>query len=66
MDLDPVELRLADRKLAGKLVDTDDKPVSGTMVQINGNDQPNANVRTDSEGRFSFDVCEGTVQLSCQ
>jgi hypothetical protein len=63
VDLDPVELRRADRKLAGKLVDTDDKPVSGTMVQINGNDQPNANVRTDSEGRFSFEVCEGTVQL---
>ncbi|MEO8427447.1 MAG: carboxypeptidase regulatory-like domain-containing protein, partial [Verrucomicrobiota bacterium] len=63
VELDPVELRRADRKLAGKLVDTDDKPVSGATVQINGDGQPNANVRTDRGGRFSFDVCEGTVQL---
>jgi Carboxypeptidase regulatory-like domain len=63
VELDTVELRRADRKLAGKLVDSEDKPVSGAMVQINGDGQPNTNVRTDRNGRFSFDVCEGTVRL---
>jgi uncharacterized GH25 family protein len=63
VELDSVELRRADRKLAGQLVDTDDKPVSGATVQVNGDGQPNASVRTDRDGRFSFDVCEGTVQL---
>jgi uncharacterized GH25 family protein len=63
VELDPVELKRADRKLAGKLVDTEDKPVAGAMVQIMGEGQPNANSRTDKEGRFSFDVCEGMVQL---
>jgi protocatechuate 3,4-dioxygenase beta subunit len=63
VELDPVELKRADRKLAGKLVDTDDKPVSGTRVQVNGDGQPNANVVTDRDGRFSFDVCEGRVRL---
>lgn len=63
VELDTVELKRADRKLAGKLVDPEDKPVSSAMVQIHGDGQPNANTRTDSEGRFSFDVCEGTVRL---
>jgi protocatechuate 3,4-dioxygenase beta subunit len=63
VEVDPVELKRTDRKLAGKLLDINDKPVSGAMVQVNGDGQPNTNVRTDLEGRFSFDVCEGTVRL---
>jgi uncharacterized GH25 family protein len=63
VELDPVELRRADRKLSGKLVDTDGKPVAGASMQIHGEGQPNANISTDREGRFSFDVCEGPVTL---
>jgi uncharacterized GH25 family protein len=63
VELDPVELKRADRKLAGQLVDSDDKPVAGAMVQTNGDGQPNSVQRTDRDGRFSFDVCEGGVQL---
>lgn len=64
VELDPVELRIANLKLAGRVVDSDDKPLAEVNVQISGNDQPNANTRTDREGRFAFDqVCAGPVQL---
>ena len=65
MELDPFELKLANLKLAGQVLDADDKPVAGANVNLNGEGQPNGNTRTDSEGRFRFDhVCEGLAQLS--
>jgi protocatechuate 3,4-dioxygenase beta subunit len=65
VELDPVELKPANFKLAGQVVDADDKPVAGAYVNLNGEGQPNGNSRTDREGRFSFNhVCEGSVQLS--
>lgn len=64
-ELDKVELRLANLQLAGQVLDDDDKPVARCYVSIHGNNQPNANVRTDREGRFKFaNVCAGTIQLS--
>jgi protocatechuate 3,4-dioxygenase beta subunit len=64
-ELDPVELKLANLKLAGQVLDADDKPVARCNVNIFGDDQPNANTRTDRDGRFSFEhICEGTVRLS--
>lgn len=64
-ELDPVELNLANLKLAGQVVDADDKPVAGCNVYLNGEGQPSGNTRTDREGRFAFDhVCEGAVQVS--
>ena len=64
-ELDTVELKLANRKLAGQVLDADDKPVARCNVNLYGEDQPNANVRTDRDGRFSFaHVCEGTIRLS--
>jgi protocatechuate 3,4-dioxygenase beta subunit len=56
-------LNLADQELAGQVLDEEEKPVSGAYVSIYGDGQPNANVRTDSEGRFAMKVCEGTVRL---
>ena len=65
VELDPVELKVANLKVAGQVVDSDDKPVVGAHVSLYGEGQPNANTRTDRDGRFSFDrVCEGQVQLS--
>ena len=64
-ELDPVELKPANLKLAGQVLDADDKPVAGCNVNLSGDDQPNANARTDRDGRFSFaHVCEGTIRLS--
>jgi 5-hydroxyisourate hydrolase-like protein (transthyretin family) len=64
-ELDPVELKPANLKLAGQVLNADDQPVPECHVSIYGENQPGANVRTDKEGRFSFkQVCEGTVRLS--
>src|SRR5208283_4735312 len=64
-ELDPVELKPANLKLAGQVLDADDKPVAGCYVNLNGEGQPTTNVRTDREGRFRFEhVCEGPAQLS--
>jgi hypothetical protein len=64
-ELDPVELKLANLKLAGQVLDADDKPVARCNVNLYGEDQPSANARTDRDGRFSFEhICEGTVRLS--
>jgi 5-hydroxyisourate hydrolase-like protein (transthyretin family) len=64
-ELDPVELKPANLKLAGQVLDADDQPVTNCYVNLFGEDQPSANVRTDKDGRFIFkQVCEGTVRLS--
>lgn len=58
-------LKVADRKLAGEVVDADDKPAVRANVYMYGQGQPNGSVRTDDKGRFKFDeVCEGSIQLS--
>ena len=65
VELEPCVLRVADRKLAGEVLDADDKPVARANVFMYGPGQPNGSVRTDNKGRFKFDeVCEGSVQLS--
>ena len=64
-ELDPVELLPADLKLAGQVLDTNDKPVAEVYVNLHGENQPSAHVQTDREGRFHFDhVCAGQAQLS--
>ena len=62
--LPTINLKLANMKLEGQVVDANDKPLSGATVQINGTDQPNDNVTTDSKGHFVFNhVCEGPVRV---
>ena len=64
-ELDTVELKPANLKVSGQVLDADDKPVAGCYVNLNGNGQPTGNVRTDRQGRFTLDhVCEGMLQLS--
>ena len=64
-ELDPVELKPANLKLAGQVLDADDKPVANTYVNMYGEGQPSGNTRADKQGRFHFDqVCEGPVRLS--
>jgi hypothetical protein len=64
MELDPIELKPANLKLAGQVLDSDDKPVAGANVNLSGEGQPTGNTTTDREGRFHFDhVCEGTAQI---
>jgi protocatechuate 3,4-dioxygenase beta subunit len=64
MELDPIELKPANLKLAGQVLDSDDKPVAGANVNLSGEGQATGNTTTDREGRFLFDhVCEGTAQI---
>jgi hypothetical protein len=65
VELEPCVLKVADRKLAGEVVDVDEKPAARVNVYLYGEGQPNGSVRTDDKGRFRFEeVCEGSVQLS--
>lgn len=67
IELETFTLRLADRPLAGQVLDAEEKPVSGAQVFIYGQGQPNASARTDARGFFKFEaVCEGTVRLSAR
>ena len=63
IQLSPFKLRTADRQLAGRVLGADDKPVPGAQVNINGNGQPNGNMRTDENGNFKFTVCAGPIQI---
>ena len=63
VELPPFVLKLADRVIAGQVLNENDKPASGVNVQLSGEDQPEGNMTTDSQGRFHFQVCEGQIRL---
>jgi protocatechuate 3,4-dioxygenase beta subunit len=63
LQLAPFKLKAADRLLAGQVLDTDDKPLSGVQVNLNGNGQPSGNLRTDATGHFKFTVCDGPITI---
>ncbi|MGO8766537.1 MAG: carboxypeptidase regulatory-like domain-containing protein [Limisphaerales bacterium] len=63
IQLSPFKLKTADLVLAGQVLGTDKKPLSGAQVQINGNGQPSSFMRTDATGHFKFKVCEGPIQI---
>lgn len=64
IELEPYELALADQRIAGVVLDTDDKPVTNANIFGYGEGQPSVNGTTDAKGRFSFSaVCAGPIQL---
>lgn len=64
IELPAFALRVADRRLAGRVVDAEEKPVAGVRVSMYGQGQPNDSVTTDENGNFAFgSVCEGQVQV---
>jgi hypothetical protein len=65
LELETFELQVADQRLAGQVVDQDEKPVVGAFLTVFGNQQPSQTVQTDNKGRFSLaNLCPGTVRLS--
>ncbi len=65
LELAPLVLRVADRQLSGEVIDSEEKPAAGAMVNIYGEGQPNASIRADEHGRFLFaQVCEGRIRIS--
>ncbi len=64
-ELETVELKPANLRLAGQVLDADDKPVANFSVNLSGREQPFTRVRTDREGRFNFEhTCEGFALLT--
>jgi protocatechuate 3,4-dioxygenase beta subunit len=65
IELEPSELALADQRIAGVVLDSDDKPVANANLYGYGEGQPNVNGKTDAKGRFSFNqVCSGPIQIN--
>ena len=65
IELEPSELALADLRIAGVVLDSDDKPVANASLYGYGEGQPNVNGKTDAKGRFSFNqVCAGPIQIN--
>jgi Carboxypeptidase regulatory-like domain len=65
LELEPFQLVRADQRIAGVVLDDDDKPVARASIYSYGDRQPNLNAQTDSKGQFSLDkVCAGPIQLS--
>jgi protocatechuate 3,4-dioxygenase beta subunit len=64
LELEPLQLLVADQRIAGQVLDDEDKPVARASVYANGEKQPSLNATTDSQGRFSLDkVCAGSIRL---
>lgn len=65
VELEPLVLRPANLKVAGRVVDTEERPVPGATVNAHGPYQPRATATTDENGWFCITgVCEGLVVLS--
>jgi protocatechuate 3,4-dioxygenase beta subunit len=62
VEVEPIELIKAAKRVAGMVLDQSGKAVSGGRVRIGGAAQPSADSSTDDKGMFSFeDVCVGPV-----
>ena len=64
LDVGSIQLPVANLRIAGVVVDEEDKPAADVRIYSQGNGQPSVKGLTDSQGRFSFDhVCAGSIQL---
>ncbi len=64
LELERCELVLADHRIAGVVLDADDKPVAEASIYGYGEGQPSVNGKTDAKGRFAFNaVCAGQIRL---
>ncbi len=63
LEMRAVELKTANRVIAGRVLDEKNAPIAGATVSASGEGQPDANMLTDSKGYFHFKVCEGQVNL---
>ena len=65
VELPPFQIPVANLRLAGVVVDEEDKPVAGVRIYARGGGQSIVNGLTDSRGRFAFDkLCAGSIELS--
>jgi hypothetical protein len=65
VELQPFQLMPADQRIAGIVLDDNDKPVARASIYSHGNRQPNLSAQTDAEGQFSIArVCAGPLELS--
>ena len=65
LELEPLELTPADQRVAGVVLDDNDKPVARASIYSLGPRQPNGGTQTDAQGRFSLNkVCAGPIQLT--
>lgn len=62
----PLVLKLANRRLAGRVVDNHGEPLPVARVSFAGTGQPqDSGTNTDSQGNFAFDgVCDGPLTIS--
>ena len=64
-DFPTLVLKLANRRLAGRVLGANGAPVVGAQIWMHGDGQPNGNAISDTDGRFVFDaVCEGPLSVS--
>jgi protocatechuate 3,4-dioxygenase beta subunit len=63
IELPPVIVKRADLKLLGQVVDSSGTPLAKASINVNGNGQPDLDVRADAQGLFGLQVCPGTVSL---
>lgn len=65
LDVGVLTLPLANLSVTGVVVDANDKPVVGARIYCSGQNQPNRNIQTNSEGKFTLDkVCAGNIRIS--
>ncbi len=65
LELDAFPLLPANQRVAGVVLDDDDKPVARASLYTYGDKQPNITAQTDSKGKFSLDkVCAGSIEIS--
>lgn len=65
LELDPLQLPVADQRIAGVVLDADDKPVARAWIYAYGDKQPHVNTQTDAKGCFKLDqIVPGQVRLS--